>query len=265
MKAAFDDSAATYDEDFTNTSIGRLQRKQVWKYLKLVYANGFPKHTIELNCGTGEDAVFLAEQGSAVLATDISEQMLSVAKAKILTNGFTSRITTQKLDLSNFSSTEFSQTYDLVFSNFGGLNCLNKKNLENLLNELRTVLNSKGRAILVIMPKFCAWESLYFTTRLSFKKAFRRRSDLPIKASVGSNEVEIWYHNPKSIRQIAGKYYKIKNVQPIGISLPPSYLQKTFLSNKGILNGLNTLENHLNKYSFLAGLSDHYLIDLELR
>jgi len=108
-------------------------------------------------------------------------------------------------------------------------------------------------------------ESLYYTTRLRFNTAFRRRSKPPIKASLGANDVETWYHDPQTIRSIAGKYYKIRNVQAIGISIPPSYLQKTFLSNKVILHTLNNLENGLNKYTFLAALADHYLIDLELR
>lgn len=265
MKAAFDHSAATYDADFTNTSIGRSQRNQVWKYLEQLYANNFPENVLELNCGTGEDAIFFAEHGSKVLATDISEKMLAVTKSKIQLTKLNSFIATQKLDLANFSSAEFSQTYDLIFSNFGGLNCLNAKTIERLLHDLKSVLNAKGRVILVIMPRFCAWESLYFGSRLRFGKAFRRRSKHPLKASLGTGQVDTWYYDPKTIQMLAGKYYQVKKILPIGISIPPSYLQQTFISKKRILNGLNILENGLNKYSSLAPLADHYLIDLELK
>src|SRR4051812_44973039 len=38
---------------------------------------------LELNCGSGEDAVFFAQQGFSVHATDISGGMLDVMKEKI--------------------------------------------------------------------------------------------------------------------------------------------------------------------------------------
>jgi len=152
-----------------------------------------------------------------------------------------------------------------VFSNFGGLNCISPSEVEQLLNDLRSVLTLKGRVILIIMPKFCAWESAYYTTRLQLRNAFRRASSQPIKASVGSSEVSTWYHSPESIKRIASKYYNIKNVQPVGLSIPPSYLQKSILARKKILNTLDKLENRLNKYSFFSAIADHYLIDLELK
>src|SRR5262249_44012428 len=38
---------------------------------------------LELNCGTGEDALHLARRGARVLATDISATMVQVAREKI--------------------------------------------------------------------------------------------------------------------------------------------------------------------------------------
>lgn len=265
MKAAFDDSAAGYDNDFTNTSVGRLQRNKVWNYLENAFPASFPENVLELNCGTGEDAAFFAAHGCHVLATDISEQMLSEASAKISNKKLDHLVETRKISITDISSENVQERYDLIFSDFGGLNCIDPQQLEKLLNNLAQLLTPKGRIILVIMPRFCTWETIYFTARLDFNRAFRRRMHRSQKASVGNSQCDVWYHSPRQVQRSAAKYYDLVNIQPVGISIPPSYLQKTFLTKSRILNKLDALENRLNKYGFLSGMADHYLIDLQLK
>jgi len=55
---AFDQLAADYDQRFTYSIIGRAQRDSILKILSNTFkAND---NILELNCGTGEDAIFLA-------------------------------------------------------------------------------------------------------------------------------------------------------------------------------------------------------------
>src|SRR5687767_5195726 len=82
IENAFSGAAGKYDEQFTNTSIGRLQRNRVWNYLnKNISPTDHPR-VLELNCGTGEDAKWLASTGFRVVATDLSAQMIQAAKQK---------------------------------------------------------------------------------------------------------------------------------------------------------------------------------------
>jgi len=71
---AFDRVAASYDDSFTRTVIGQAQRKQVWKRLLKAFAPG--DRILELNCGTGEDARFLAIRGRRIVACDGSAEMI---------------------------------------------------------------------------------------------------------------------------------------------------------------------------------------------
>jgi ubiquinone/menaquinone biosynthesis C-methylase UbiE len=265
MKAAFDNTAHSYDDNFTNTPIGRLQRNQVWGYLRRTYDDRFPENILELNCGTGEDAVFFAEHHSKVLATDIAEQMLTQARDKVRSRGLDHLVTIQQLDLNKFPADLPSSRFDLLFSNFGGINCISSEQLQRFLEKALHLLTPGGRVILVIMPRFCAWETIYFSSKLEFKKAFRRSAKKTQKANLGNSFVETWYHSPGHIKRMAAKHYDIVNIQPIGISIPPSYFKKTFLTKPGILNKLNALENSLGKYSFFSAVADHYLIDLKLK
>ena len=73
MPSPFDIMAETYDADFTYTTIGALQRQQVWNHLQDILKKGAPEMNIlEINCGTGEDAIKLARLGHTVTATDRS-------------------------------------------------------------------------------------------------------------------------------------------------------------------------------------------------
>ena len=65
--APFDVLADTYDEVFTRSLIGQAQRAQVWRVLEQAFSRG--QRVLEINCGTGEDALFLVRQGIAVVAS----------------------------------------------------------------------------------------------------------------------------------------------------------------------------------------------------
>ena len=67
---AFDALAERYDGMFTNSLIGRAQRDAVWSMAIRTFKCG--DRILELNCGTGEDALFLAHHGITVLACDAS-------------------------------------------------------------------------------------------------------------------------------------------------------------------------------------------------
>jgi ubiquinone/menaquinone biosynthesis C-methylase UbiE len=66
--APFDVLADTYDEVFTRSLLGKAQRAQVWRVLVQAYSTG--QRVLEINCGTGEDALFLARRGIAAVACD---------------------------------------------------------------------------------------------------------------------------------------------------------------------------------------------------
>ena len=78
--AAFSLIAERYDETFTRTTIGKAQRKVVWDALTQAFSRG--DHVLELNCGTGEDAFFLARRGISLTACDASSAMVAVAERR---------------------------------------------------------------------------------------------------------------------------------------------------------------------------------------
>lgn len=260
MPAPFDLLAGSYDTDFTDTPIGRIQRNQVWKYIdSLVFTHPAPA-LLELNCGTGADALYFSKKGYKVTATDVSGKMVEITEKKAI-NEQRELCTIQcdMLDIGNiFPQCEF----DLVFSNFGGLNCIASVNLIPFANEVSKVLKPGGRFIGVIMPRFCLWDSLYFFSKFKLKKSIRRWSKKSTLITFKEVSFPIWYYNPNQFARFFEPRFKIVSVKPVGLFIPPSYLNGFFTGHPRLLSFLEKMENKTENLSCTASFADHFMIDL---
>lgn len=258
MKADFDNAASNYDATFTNSIIGNLQRNLVYNQLSIILNKSNPKTLLEINCGTGEDAVWLAKQNIEVTATDISEKMIAIAKSK----SNLENVTFKQVDINTIDSHFKENTFDIIFSNFGGLNCLTPLELDSFIKKSLSVLTPKGQLVLVVMPKNTLLEQLYFSLKLDFTNAFRRKKAFAI-ANVDGEKVKTYYYNPKDIVNLAKGNFEIKQLNPIGFFVPPSYFE-SFISNKPkLISLLNSLEQKIKNQSRLSKYADHYLIFLQ--
>lgn len=258
----FDQVAISYDETFTNSVIGKKLRAVVWSYLDGVLVKGSALNVLEINCGTGEDAIQFAERGHTIMASDVSNEMLEVAQQKMI-NGKLESVQTIASDMRNIREKLPNQKFDLIFSNFGGINCIPPKDLTLLASDFSSLLKPNGRFIGVIMPKYCLWEIFYFARKGKWKEGFRRNTKNSLAVKVGEETVETWYYSPAEIKKkFESNFTKIVS-RPIGISLPPSYLEDYFRKNIGKLDRLERWEKKLGMISGLSGLSDHFLIDLQ--
>uniref|UniRef100_UPI0040496249 class I SAM-dependent methyltransferase n=1 Tax=Flavobacterium sp. TaxID=239 RepID=UPI0040496249 len=256
MKANFDKAATNYDHSFTNTEIGKLQRNAVYKVVSKHLQN--TKNILEINCGTGVDAIWLAKKGFRVTATDISTEMISIAKSKKNIEN----LHFIQADINTISEQFSNKKFDLVFSNFGGLNCLTKVELDKFLSNSINILSEKGKLILVIMPKNTLWEKVYFILKVKLKTAYRRKKDVAI-ATVDGEKVATYYYNPKDVVNLSKTNYQLIETKPIGFFIPPSYLEPFFKNKKDLLKLLNNLESKIRNWSFLSKYADHYVIILQ--
>jgi len=249
----FDQAAEFYDNQFTNTKVGIAQREQVWKSISKLKISTSAK-VLEINCGTGEDAKRWKKRGNDILATDISPGMLAIAKQRSPSIPF------QQLDI-NFID-QLEGTYDTIFSNFGGLNCLNPDGLESFLQQAKSKLNNNGNLILVIMGKKCMWDKLFLIMKGKWKERNRRNTSNALEVNVDGTSVKTWYYTPKEIMQLTGNDYYKTLLRPIGLFVPPSYLANYFEKKKGLLNFLRFLDKFLS-FPFLSNRADHYIISLK--
>lgn len=260
MDSYFDHIAQGYDKEFTHSAIGRRQRSMVHDFLQPRLAQW--QTIFEVNCGTGEDALWFAQQGKVVTATDISAEMIRVAQHKA-DQALCAGITFRQLDVTDTAQLPAGNRYDLIFSDFGGLNCLSPDQLSRFLRQARKlILQDGGSIVLVMMSKGSLWESLVFLKRRQWRNAFRRFTNKPLSVNVDGRQVPTWYYNPSFFRGLKTDL-RISHIQTIGFFLPPSYLEPIFARRPALLNVLFRMERWCCRLRLLAGFSDHYLIELK--
>jgi len=219
--AAFNKQSSLFDEIYSANTIVQYKRKRVRDHIER-FIDPHSK-ILELNAGTGEDAVYFAQHGHYVHAMDISEGMLEILSQKILSASLTDKVSCELCSFTQLNELRNKGPYDLIFSNFAGLNCTNE--LEKVLASFSTLLNPGGIITLVLLPKFCLWESLLFV-KGKFKTAFRRFfSSAGRKAHIEGEYFHCWYYNPSFIKRHLKKEFDVVSLEGLCTLVPPSYIE----------------------------------------
>jgi SAM-dependent methyltransferase len=262
-QSPFDILAETYDADFTQSEIGKLQRKRVWHLLnKTLQLFDHPLKILEINCGTGEDALQLAAMGHTVIATDASEAMIAKAQQKLFASGAnTNYIHFMQCSFDELQQNFKNEKFDLVFSNFGGLNCISENEVKQLSSTLSSIVHSNGYLFLNVMSNCCLWEILFYVLKGKFKTAFRRQNK-SVPFDVNGSSMPVFYYSPRSIKKLFQSTFKPIQTYPAGLFIPPSYLEKQFVKRKHWLSRLNKWEEKFGN-SLLSSFADHFCIIME--
>lgn len=258
----FDALAGKYDVEFTHTWTGRMQRNIVWEYLTEKVGLPGGAAVLELNCGTGEDAYFLSGKGFKVLASDISEEMIQVARNK--DKGSTEmKPEFEVCDMRTAPSRFGNRQFNLILSDFGGFNCLAPEEITNLSSGLYDLLKPGGRLIIVVMSRRCLWERLYFIYKGKPDEVNRRMKKGPVSVYLGNKIQKTWYYSPGELQKLLGNKFSLVRVKPVGISLLPSYLDRSLQHKNSVRKVLHSVEKALGRFSILSDHADHFLIDLK--
>jgi SAM-dependent methyltransferase len=254
--AAFDGVAKSYDELFTNTAIGRAQRAQVWSRLLGAFWPG--SRILELNCGTGEDARFLAEKGRNVVACDASAGMLAVARSRAV--GIATRGSVEYLQIANenLGALPRQRPFDGAFSNFSGLNCVAE--LRSVAEALASLVRPGGRVLLCIWSRVCPAEVLWYLFHGQPGKAIRRFSGNS-SARLGEKAISVFYYANSEIRRSFGPWFRLTSRRAIGLFVPPSYFEPVIRNRGELLGRLEWLDQRFAHLPILRDAGDHVLLE----
>ena len=252
--SAFDALAAEYDREFTDTVIGRVMRRAVWRRMDARFRAGH--RILELNCGTGEDAAWLAQRGVRVLAADRSEQMVQAAAAKAARRGVAECVETAALaweDLDRLPEAAF----DGALSNFGGLNCV--ADLDAAAGALARRLKPGAPAILCVMGPWCVWEWLWFALHGEPSKALRRMR----RGGAEWRGMRIAYPAAGALRASFAPHFKPLCVSALGLLVPPSYAEAWAARHVRLVELLDGWERRIEAWPGMARLADHYVYEMQ--
>jgi SAM-dependent methyltransferase len=255
--AAFDGMADEYDSQFTATALGSVLRGMVWERYEHCFTGR--EHLLEIGCGTGEDAVFLARRGHRVFATDASEKMVRVAQHKAALAGVADRIQFRCVPLENLGAELAGMTFDGMYSNFGALNCAEL--LQTLAAELAPQLVAGAPLVWVVMGRHVPWEWAWFLARADIRNAFRRWR----RGGVKWRGVTVSYPTPAALETLVRAHFVPRARRALGVVLPPSYAAGWFNRSPRVLAALTRAERVLQRWPASASIADHYIFEATRR
>jgi SAM-dependent methyltransferase len=254
---AFDSIAADYDHLFTNSKIGRAQRAVVWERAACIFPAG--SHILELNCGTGEDAAFLAGKGIEVTACDASALMIDQARSRQAGNGAGS-MNFHLLPSECLHELPFTEMFDGILSNFSGLNCI--ADLAPIAAQLAGRLKPNAPALLCLSTRFCVWEMLHYLLHGDLHRAFRRCAGVS-EARIGSTTFPVYYPTLNSLSRSFHPFFRIRSVIGIGICVPPSYMETWAIGNPRLFGLCEAVDSIVRTWPGIRVLGDHMLLHME--
>lgn len=218
------------------------------------------EYMLELNCGTGIDAVFFAQQGLRVLATDNAEGMLGECRRKVAAAGVEEVVEVRRCSFNQLDALAAGPGFDYVFSNFGGLNCA--ADLPKVLDDIDMLLRPGGRFTLVIMPRICPWE-LALALRGFVRTAFRRLRPGGVVSRVEGLPFHCYYYNPGQILGALKGRFRLRSLQTLGLAVPPPYMDGFATRFPRAFRALGRFEQRIAGRWPFNRWGDHYIITME--
>ena len=258
---AFSKQSVVFDELYSADRIVQYKRKRVRTHVQQ-YAN-LNGRILELNAGTGEDAIYFAQQGYRVHATDISTGMQKVLEQKVANNHLSEKITNETCSYTALETLIDKGPYDHIFSNFAGLNCTG--GLDKVLTSFSPLLKSHGVVTLVVLPKFCLWE-FSLVIKGKWRTAFRRFAGKKgARSHMEGEYFTCWYYNPSYIIKELKNEFELLSVEGLCTFVPPSYINGFAEKYPHIFSSLCKLENRWRSSWPWRFIGDYYIISLRKR
>ena len=254
----WDTAAETYVQDFTGTGIGETRRHAVWRRLEKIFSPG--QKLLELNCGTGIDAVHLAERGMQLVACDISSRMIELARQLAASTRTSERIDFRVLPNEQIGSLEGENVFDGAFSNFCGLNCV--QDLPAVARELSRLVRPGAPILLCMIGRLVPWEIAWFLARGEPRKALRRLRRNDFRASEPGS---VCIHRPsvKDMERIMSPAFRLRRWSGVGIAVPPTYTENRARHFPRVIKGLAGIDRVIGGLPLFRHMADCVLLEFE--
>ncbi len=254
---AFTRKASLYDPFGEDHPILEQMRRKVRRHALMNLRPG--DRILELNAGTGADAVFFARLGFHITAIDLSPGMVAKIEEKRLRYGLQDHLTVYRRSFEELKDLP-GGPFQYVFSNMGGLNCTG--DLAAIWRSLDGLLSPCSRVTCVIMPPVCLWE-LSLALRGRFRLALRRLLPGGALANVEGVRFRAFYYTPGQVLRVLGPEYRLLKLQGLSVFTPPADHKSFPFEHPRLYRLLWALEERLaDRYPFNR-CGDFYILTVQ--
>lgn len=251
--AAFDAEAWVYDEGFGRNPVGALFRGVFQRRLSALLKPD--ARVLDVGCGTGDDALFLAARGHHVHAIDASNGMLERARSKAELRGLRAPLLTFEDRPAEDVGALPAASFDAAYSDFGALNCVD---LQRFGRGLASVLRPGAPVLFSLMgrwplPAWAAWS----LTPQGLRQPPPRRAT----PRVAGREVPTSFPSFTDFRRLLGAEFVWRPSRALGVLVPDPHFAPWLARHPRTFAALARLEDVVRGLPVLRGLGDHLLFE----
>jgi ubiquinone/menaquinone biosynthesis C-methylase UbiE len=242
---AYDAIAASYDAQQAGDE---WMRRKLHAHYLAVFRPG--QRVLDLGCGTGTDAVVLAEHGINVVAIDGAPGMIGQVQAKAAQAGLQHLVDSRVLSLDELCRLE--GPFDAAYSSFAGLSTVD---LGHFAQDAQRLIRPGGRMVLHMLNRLSLWEWLG-----------KRRVTPPNAAhrtfTIGGHAIAHRLYFPgEAYRHLAGGFAQ-RGAYGLGALRPPHTVRRL---PRGLVQVLEAIDVRAGELPGLRSAGRFFVLDLERR
>jgi len=260
---AFDSASEEYDYTISRNYINNwIRKRSINEIRKLVTQDDL---LLEIGCGTGAEAIELSRYVRGIVATDISDKMLTILKKKAIAKRLETKIFTVRLRASQVVDVQPflpKETVRVAYSLNGALNC--EPELDRVPGLLSRIISTNGYFVCSIRNTLCLPETISHSLVLQLDKLNTRKNQ-PTMVSVGGMDIPSLYYPPNRFVHFFHPFFRVKKIIGLPAFMPPAYLNDYYLQTGILGHLLQRLETILGDWFPFNRFGDQTLFVLQRR
>jgi len=178
---------------------------------------------LEVGCGTGADAVFLAERGYRVAALDISDRMVELARERAAARHLERNVVVWRGRLCDVAAELAGSPwfpFDGAFANFS---LAYEDSLRGVAQTISELVKPGAWFVFSLPNKLCMSEPAVALARLHFWEVLGRFRE-PRWATIRGSPLRVHAYTPGEVRRLLRGYFAVGGIAGLPVFMPPPYL-----------------------------------------
>ena len=154
-------------------------------------------------------------------------------------------------------------TYDLIYSDLGALNCL--PDLAGIAQACASLLHSGGRLVYSVIGRICPWELAYYGARANWHRAGVRFSKGQVPVGLNGHTAWTRYYTPAEFYRSFHSRFEWRACRALNLFLPPPYLAHFVERHPSLMRVLAWLDERAGDLPVLNQAGDHFMLEMVRR
>lgn len=216
---AYDAAAADYDQRMAGDD---WMRQVLWDHYRELFRPG--QRVLDVGCGSGADAVFLARQGIRVVGIDVAPAMIARLRAKVAAAGVADRVEAHVFDYVDLRDWS-GERFDGIVSAFAGLNGV--PDLRPFASAAARLLSPGGHLVVHLLNRWSLWEWLGLVRQRQWTEARRLGRRTERTFVVGGIAIRQYPFAPDlAYATFFSRWFRLRRAYGLGILRPPHSVRR---------------------------------------